>query len=175
MIAPLFRLHTVVSCRLPPPAGVRARSRGLRIGSLESSPSRDGHCIPPQRRACSTRHTYTRSNKEERPWSACHLVVMRQDLNGHGHDEAWAEALARTVAHLAAQLTINQIRLRALATEMREQGLIDPESVAARVRTIAEPKRAPTCARISARALLEVIDVDALEHDLTEYLQSDEG
>ena len=31
------------------------------------------------------------------------------DLNGHGHEEEdWAETLARSVAHLAAQLTVNQ-------------------------------------------------------------------
>ena len=96
-------------------------------------------------------------------------------LNGHGHDEAWAEALARTVAHLAAQLTISQIRLRALATEMRERGLIDPESVAARVRTIADAETGTYLRENLGESLVEVIDVDALEHDLTEYLQSDEG
>lgn len=97
------------------------------------------------------------------------------DLNGHGHDEDWAEALARTVAHLAAQLTINQIRLRALATELGEQGLIDPGSVAARVRTIAGTETGSYLRENLGERLLEVIDVDALEHDLTEYLQSDEG
>jgi hypothetical protein len=97
------------------------------------------------------------------------------DLNGHGHDEGWAEALARTVAHLAAQLTINQIRLRALATEMGEQGLIAPEAVAARVHTIAETETGSYLRENLGESLLEVIDVDALEHDLTEYLQSDEG
>ena len=58
------------------------------------------------------------------------------DLNGHGHDEEeWAEALTRSVAHLAAQLTVNQIRLRALATELGERGLVDPVAIAARVRS----------------------------------------
>jgi hypothetical protein len=97
------------------------------------------------------------------------------DLNGHGHDEGWAKALARTIAHLAAQLTINQIRLRALATEMGERGLIDPEAVAARVRTIAETETGSYLRENLGESLLEVIDVDALEHDLTEYLQTDEG
>jgi hypothetical protein len=97
------------------------------------------------------------------------------DLNGHGHDEAWAEALARTVAHLAAQLTINQIRLRALATEMGEQGLIQPESITNRVRTIAATETGTYLRENLGESLLEVIDVDALEHDLTEYLQSDEA
>src|SRR3712207_8538956 len=39
---------------------------------------------------------------------------------------------------LAAQLTVNQIRLRALATELGERGLVDPVAVAARVRRIAK-------------------------------------
>ena len=94
---------------------------------------------------------------------------------GTGTTRRWAEALARTVAHLAAQLTISQIRLRALATEMGERGLIEPESVAARVRTIAETETGTYLRENLGESLLEVIDVDALEHDLTEYLQSDEG
>jgi hypothetical protein len=40
----------------------------------------------------------------------------------------WAELLARTVAHLAAQLTMTQIRLRALATEVSDR---DPAAAAA--------------------------------------------
>jgi hypothetical protein len=97
------------------------------------------------------------------------------DLNGHGYDEDWAEALARTVAHLAAQLTINQIRLRALATVLGEHGLIDTEAVAARVRSIADTETGVYLRENLGESLIDVIDVDALEHDLTAYLQSDQG
>ena len=97
------------------------------------------------------------------------------DLNGHGHDEEWAEALTRSVAHLAAQLTINQIRLRALATELGERGLIDPGAVAARVRGIAKAETGVYLRENLGESLVDVIDVDTLEQDLVDYLQSDEG
>ena len=98
------------------------------------------------------------------------------DLNGHGHDEeAWAETLARSVAHLAAQLTISQIRLRALATELGEQRLIDPEQVAARVRAIAAAETGAYLRENLGESLVDIIDVDALEQDLVAYLQTDDG
>ncbi len=96
------------------------------------------------------------------------------DLNGHGHeDEDWAEALARSVAHLAAQLTINQIRLRALATELGEQSLVDSNAVAARVRAIAFTDTGDYLRENLGESLVEIIDVDSLEQDLINYLQEE--
>ncbi len=98
------------------------------------------------------------------------------DLNGHGHEEdSWADALARTVAHLAAQLTINQIRLRAIATELGDRGVVDERAVAARVRELAASETGAYLRENLGEGLVDVIDVDALERDLIEYLQSDEG
>jgi hypothetical protein len=98
------------------------------------------------------------------------------DLNGHGHDEEeWAEALARSVAHLAAQLTVTQIRLRALATELGERQLVDPAVVADRVRAIANIETGTYLRENLGESLIDVIDVEALEQDLVAYLQSDEG
>ncbi len=97
------------------------------------------------------------------------------DLNGHGHDEDdWAEALARSVAHLAAQLTINQIRLRALATELGERDAVDPDAVSARVRAIALADTGSYLRENLGESLVEIIDVESLEEDLVAYLQ-DEG
>jgi hypothetical protein len=97
------------------------------------------------------------------------------DLNGHGHEEEdWAEALARSVAHLAAQLTISQIRLRALATELGERGMLDREAVAERVREIAAAETGVYLRENLGEALVEIIDVDTLEQDLVDYLQEDE-
>jgi hypothetical protein len=97
------------------------------------------------------------------------------DLNGHGHEEEdWAETLARSVAHLSAQLTISQIRLRALATELGERALIDPAAVAARVRKIAAAETGIYLRENLGESLVEIIDVEALEQDLVEYL-NDEG
>ncbi|MFN8592819.1 MAG: hypothetical protein U0031_15270 [Thermomicrobiales bacterium] len=96
------------------------------------------------------------------------------DLNGHGHeDEAWAELLARSVAHLAAQLTVNQIRLRALATELGERDAVDRDAVAARVRAIAEAETGAYLRENLGEGLIEIIDVDALEDDLVAYLRED--
>ena len=97
------------------------------------------------------------------------------DLNGHGHDEEWAEALTRSVAHLAAQLTINQIRLRALATELGERALVDPVAIAARVRAIARTETGDYLRENLGESLVDVIDVETLEQDLVDYLQTDEG
>src|SRR5215216_2630449 len=97
------------------------------------------------------------------------------DLNGHGHDEEeWAEALTRSVAHLAAQLTVNQIRLRALATELGERALVDPGAIAARVRTIAKTETGVYLRENLGESLVDVIDVETLEQDLVEYLESDD-
>jgi hypothetical protein len=98
------------------------------------------------------------------------------DLNGHGHEEEeWAEALARTVAHLAAQLTVNQIRLRALATALSERDLVDPGVVAGHVRAIAEAETGTYLRENLGESLAEIIDLEALERDLVEYLRTDEG
>lgn len=98
------------------------------------------------------------------------------DLNGHGHDEEeWAEVLARGVAHLAAQLTVNQIRLRALATALGERDLVDRTAVAAHVRAIAETETRTYLRENLGESLAEIIDLDALEQDLVEYLRVDEG
>jgi hypothetical protein len=48
------------------------------------------------------------------------------------HDDGeWVEVMARTIAHLAAQLTMTQLRLRALATELDAAGSVDPAAVRA--------------------------------------------
>lgn len=96
------------------------------------------------------------------------------DLNGHGHDdEDWAEALARSVAHLAAQLTINQIRLRALATELGAKDLVDSAAVATRVRAIAITDTGAYLRENLGESLVEIIDVESLEQDLINYLQEE--
>ena len=94
----------------------------------------------------------------------------------HGHPpEEWAEALVRTVAHLAAQLTIAQLRLRALATELAEQGAVDAAAVAGRVRALAAAEAGGYLRENLGAALVAVIDVEALERELIAYLDADGG
>ena len=93
----------------------------------------------------------------------------RGSAHAHSADE-WNEAVVRTVAHLAAQLTVAQIRLRALASDLDERGLVEPGAVASRVRALAEREAGATLRENLGEALAEVIDIEALERELVEYL-----
>jgi len=107
-------------------------------------------------------------------------VPTRFGSNNGGNDQAtpdhapdeWAEHLARTVAHLAAQLTMTQLRLRALASELtpREPGL--DESVRTRLQTIAALETGRYLRENLGEALVELIDVDALEREIVGFLSS---
>ncbi|MFM9108378.1 MAG: hypothetical protein ACKOWF_16960 [Chloroflexota bacterium] len=96
--------------------------------------------------------------------------------NGHGHahdhvmDLEWMEALTRSVAHMAAQLTVAQLRLRALATHLEARGAADPEAVAAHLALLAERDGGALLRENLGPALAEVIDVDDLERQLIAQL-----
>lgn len=95
--------------------------------------------------------------------------------DGRHQPEEWAETLARTIAHLAAQLTLSQIRLRALATALHEGGAVEPAAVADRVRVIAAEAGGGYLRENLGEALVEIIDVDALERELIAYLDEAGG
>ncbi len=99
------------------------------------------------------------------------------NLDGrHGHPpDEWAETLVRTVGHLAAQLTLAQIRLRALATELQERGAVDADAVAARARSIAATEVGGYLRENLGEALVEIIDVEALEGELIAYLGEEDA
>jgi len=91
----------------------------------------------------------------------------------HGHtQEEWVEVLARTVAHLAAQLTMTQIRLRALATEIGERGGIDADAVCRRTGEIAARETGVYLRENLGDALAALIDLGALESEIVTFLQS---
>ena len=90
----------------------------------------------------------------------------------HVSDE-WADAMVRTVAHLAAQLTIAQIRLRALATELNAQNTVAASAVAARVDAVARAELGGYLRENLGEVLNEVIDVEVLEQELIQYLAAD--
>lgn len=95
---------------------------------------------------------------------------------GHAHADAeWAETLARTIAHLAAQLTMTQIRLRALATELGEAGGVDPAAVQRRVAGIARAETETYLVENLGEALAVAIDVEALAAEIVEYLEHPAG
>jgi hypothetical protein len=95
--------------------------------------------------------------------------------DGHNHpvSDEWADAMVRTVAHLAAQLTIVQIRLRALATELNAGDAVAATAVAARVETLARAEVGGYLRENLGEILNEVIDVEALEQDIIQYLGED--
>ena len=103
------------------------------------------------------------------------LGPHRGDGRGHDgdHGDELIEAMTRTMAHLAAQLTLSQIRLRALAGVLEERGLVAPEAVAGRVRAIAAAEAGGYLRENLGEALIEVIDVEALERDLVAYLAAE--
>lgn len=90
----------------------------------------------------------------------------------HAHAaEAWAQLLARTVAHLAAQLTMTQLRLRALASELKERGALDAAAVAERVGELARAETGTYLRENLGTALSDVIDAEALEAEIVDFLQ----
>ena len=78
--------------------------------------------------------------------------------------------LARTVAHLAAQLTMTQLRLRALATETTRDDPALAEAVSARLRTIATMETGRYLRENLGEALGEMIDVETLAREIAGYL-----
>lgn len=95
--------------------------------------------------------------------------------NGHGHQvpDEWADSMVRTVAHLAAQLAIVQIRLRALATELGASETVAAGAVAARVASLAEAEVGSYLRENLGEILAEVIDVETLEQDVIGYLAAE--
>ena len=94
--------------------------------------------------------------------------------NGHHVSDEWADAMVRTVAHLAAQLTIAQLRLRALATELNAREVVAADDVAARLAALAQAEGGSYLRENLGEVLEEVIDVEAIEQDLVRYLTAEE-
>ena len=88
---------------------------------------------------------------------------------------AWAELFATTIAHLAAQLTMTQLRLRALASTAAEAGVLDPTAVQANLQLLAEAETGRYLRENLGAALVEAIDTDALERDVVSFLRGQSG
>jgi hypothetical protein len=87
-----------------------------------------------------------------------------------GHIEEQIEALTLTVAHLAAQLTMSQIRLRALATVLEKHGGVDPAEVQGHVTQIADRETGFYLRENLGETLANLIEVDTLAREIVEYL-----
>lgn len=99
--------------------------------------------------------------------------------NSHGSEphvtDEWADAMVRTVAHLAAQLAITQIRLRALATELNARDATTGTAVSSRVASLAQSDAGDYLRENLGEILADVIDVEALERDVVAYLVETAG
>jgi hypothetical protein len=108
------------------------------------------------------------------PWQP-----MEQDEQGEGGAapqppadlDAWSELFATTIAHLAAQLTMTQLRLRALATAAAESGAIDPAAVQANLEALAGTETGRYLRENLGQALSEAIETDSLERDIVSFLR----
>lgn len=95
--------------------------------------------------------------------------------HANGAEGEWVEILARTVAHLAAQLTVTQLRLRALASELSDNDADVDAAVRDRLRTLAGSESGTYLRANLGEALAEVIDVQELEQTVIAYLSADDG
>lgn len=80
------------------------------------------------------------------------------------------EALTLIVAHLAAQLTMAQIRLRALASALEADGAIDPAVVQGYVTQVADHEAGFYLRENLGDVLSNLIEVDDLAREIMEYL-----
>ena len=99
----------------------------------------------------------------------------RPSDNGAHDDPEWVEVMARTVAHLAAQLTITQLRLRALATTLDAAGAVDPDAVRATLGGLANRHAAGFLRENLGEALEEIVEVDELAGQIVAFLERERG
>jgi len=85
--------------------------------------------------------------------------------------DAWSELFATTIAHLAAQLTMTQLRLRALATTAAEAGVLDPAAVQRNLEALVDAETGRYLRENLGPALADAIDTDALERDVVSFLR----
>ena len=85
----------------------------------------------------------------------------------------WAELFATTIAHLAAQLTMTQLRLRALATTIGEQGGADPAAVKICLANLADTETSRYLRQNLGEDLANAIELEDLERDVIVFLKGE--
>ena len=94
--------------------------------------------------------------------------------NHHDTDRESVEVLTLIVAHLAAQLTMTQIRLRGLATYLESQQGFDPVAVRAHVTRIADAEAGFYLRENLGERLAGLIDIEQLTRDIIEFVGNSE-
>ena len=95
--------------------------------------------------------------------------------NTHMHSDPneAIEALARTVAHLAVQLTICQLQLRGLGHVLEESGAMVGETVQRATSDLARRNAGAFIAENLGPALAGLIDITELEREIVQFLEPD--
>ena len=91
-----------------------------------------------------------------------------------GNDQEPIEALTLVIAHLAAQLTMTQIRLRGLATALETQENFDPAFVRGHVTRIADAEAGFYLRENLGDRLADLIDIEQLTRDIIEFVGNPE-
>lgn len=100
------------------------------------------------------------------------LTVGAVGAHSADHDAGeWVELMARTIAHLAAQLTITQLRLRALATTLDDAGEVDPAAVRASLGDLAGRHAAAYLRENLGEALEEIVEIDELAGQIVAFIE----
>lgn len=91
----------------------------------------------------------------------------------HGDQTEVIEALARTVAHLAVQLTITQLQLRGLGQVVGESGIVSAEAVLAQTDRLSRTHARAFVEENLGEALSGLIEVDELASQIIRFLSVD--
>ena len=92
------------------------------------------------------------------------------DFHSHADLTEVVEALARTVAHLAVQLTITQIQLRGLGQVLQETGSASGEAVLKATSDLSRRHAGAFIRENLGSALEGLVDVSELEREIIDFL-----
>ena len=95
------------------------------------------------------------------------------DPNKSPSIEDMIERLAQTVAHLALQLTVAQIQLRALGGEISDRGLVTDQAVLDRAAALANDHAGTWLAENLGPTLTGLVDLPQLERQVVDFLASE--
>lgn len=94
------------------------------------------------------------------------------DVTGDPHGDA-IERMAQVVAHLAAQLTIAQLQLRALGTVLSASGAVDEGLVRRQLAELARAEAGTILSQTLGEALEGIVETEALAAQIVAFLARD--
>lgn len=98
--------------------------------------------------------------------------MIHPDEHQHRTMDATVERLAQTVAHLALQLTIVQLQLRALGTAAAESSLLEAARVEQATAAVARMHAGRYLRENLGEGLSDLVDLADLERQIIAYLSA---